>query len=224
MRGVLFLPSLFLSAALVLLPAQAAQDLEVASPGARAGDPVATTDVDLSPLQGILHAYRTDLSQEELDGVARTNFYSIYFTRLTTEKLLDIPQPEEVADKILLVFRLNEEIGALIRQGRALAVRGSSDDRWETARRISRSAGQISGIFGEFFLDTRYPSYELEYTKVAEEPAQFVHYLLAAGRISGLLSRSIQEYFFDLERGSPKTVRVDVLAKSMVMLEELLHP
>lgn len=184
-------------------------------------------NVDLVPLHQEARKRFRDLSEEELAQLVDANLRFILHNQLNQAHFLVTPDAQRVVDRMVRVLQLTEEIAALLQEGRSLAVQKAGASEQEA---LMRSAGQLARelgrSFGEYFLDLSAAPYQLRVPQGRDGEITFVHYLIQFDRISRLLTRRVEDYFFSSVPGSVQLSHFDessvtVLSESLMRLSEI---
>lgn len=184
-------------------------------------------EIDFAPLLEEAQKRTLGLSPSELEKLIHSNFRFIFFNKVNKKNFLINPDPHQVVEKTVAILQLHERLEALIREGRKLAVGGSSSERkGQLVREIGDAAKKLGQIFRDYFLDLHPASYRLSFRSFETHDVQFVHYLIQSDRINRLLSQELDHYFFNPAPGAIDISEFDdysvgILSESIVRLSSL---
>lgn len=182
-------------------------------------------DLDVEPLCDHLMNGNASLSEEDLHLLIRQNIQFILFNKMNDSRFLVHPGAQRVADRILAILTLTDELGELILEGRRAAADSRSRDYRRVVNGIRDKARELRKGFNGYFVELHASQFVLQIPKFQDESVQFVHYIVQTDRIHRLLRKKLEEYFLSARPGQIgvskyQETSIDVLCESLDKLSK----
>lgn len=181
--------------------------------------------VDFSSIEAETQARLPGEDAESVSELVRRNFQYVFFNRLNRDRFLVPPRPQDVAQRVLALLRLNRELGLSIESCKSYLGR-DQEGKFVTERRLIRqiedTAKRLHDQFGEFFLETREATYSFRIPK-SNRDTRFLHFVRQADQINRRLTQEMDAYFLAKSPGAIHLadygkVTISVLTESLTRL------
>ncbi len=161
--------------------------------------------VDFSDIEAEIQVLRPAEDPTQLSILARRNLQYVFFNRLNRNRFLATPSPQDVAERMLSLLRLNREIGLSIGSGRHLSNPPTGREHFaqqrEVIRQIEETAKRLRQQFGEFFVESRESTFKF-FLPRSKDRGGFLQFVHQADRIQQRLTTEMNEYFLAESPGS----------------------
>lgn len=180
-------------------------------------------DLDVEPLCDHLLNGNPALLEEDLHLLIRHNIQFILFNKMNDSRFLVHPGAQRVADRILVILTLADELEELIQEGRRAAADSRSGDYRRLVDRIRDTARELRRSFNGYFVELHASQFVLQIPKLQDESVQFVHYIVQTDRIYRLLRKQLEDYFLSASPGQIGVTKyqessIEVLCESLEKL------
>lgn len=184
-------------------------------------------EVDVSKLIVEVRRREVPVPEEELAQRLHRNVRFIFYNKLNKHNFLTQPRPQELVDRIVEIFRVEDQLSHLLVQGRRLA---ANDGRLKEKKRLIREmrgcAEDLHDTFTGYFLDVHSSSFRFFVPSRSGKRFRFLHFVIQSERILHLLEGRVNRYFLDTSPGTVsvrdyRDYSITVLCRSLKRLSEM---
>ena len=185
--------------------------------------------VDFSGIEAEIRVRMPGEDPAQLTLLARRNLQYLFFNRLNRSRFLALPSPQDVAERVSMLLRLNREISRSIGNGKTFlqptAPRPKISQQRQLIREIEGTTKRLRQQFGEFFLEPVDSSFSFS-MPISKKDFRFLHFVHQADRINQHLTQEMDGYFLAESPGSIhfsdyQKVTITVLTESLLRLCKL---
>ena len=165
--------------------------------------------------------HRAQIPDGDCETLVRQNLKHIYFNALQTDRFLGMPKPDRIVNEACTVFKLSDELEALLQEARSLPPEEIGSGRLaKAARKIGDRAGALHRRFQEFFREDNLTECSVALDLSQPLPARFARYLEHCEEIRKTLDSQLDHYFLNpspdiIELSAYRTCSITELSLSL---------